>query len=159
MPLAPLIFKTSRSVAETTKRIPRSLPVTPFRLGPSKSNTDDRRNETSLWRLLLLLDATAAYALRGIDHIVLFFVEAGRNVRRWVISSTSQLRELGSYLKRTYHQEASKWTGGSEIIVFFGAVSFTVAVTAFDALIYVAEWFFDGREAREIEKREDMNPV
>lgn len=43
---------------------------------------------------------------------------------------------------------------GSDIVVFCGAVGFTVAVGAFDALVYVAEWFFDGRAAREIEKRE-----
>lgn len=58
------------------------------------------------------------------------------------------------YLHRTYYQEAEKWARGSDIVVFCGAVGFTVAVGAFDALVYVAEWFFDGRAAREIEKRE-----
>ncbi len=71
-----------------------------------------------------------------------------------MVSSTRQLRDLAKYLNRTYYQEASKWTGASDIVVFCGAVSFTVAVGTFDALIFVAEWFFDGREVRELEKRE-----
>ena len=73
--------------------------------------------------------------------------------------STSQLRDLGGYLSTVYHQEASKWRGADGIIVFVGAVSFTVAVGAFDALIFVADWLFDGREAREVEKREGMGSV
>ncbi len=119
----------------------------------------DQSNDPALRRLLLLLDATAAYTLRGIDHIVLLVLEAGGKVRRWVVSSVSQLRELAKYLNRTYYQEASKWGGASDIVVFCGAVGFTVAVSAFDALIFVAEWFFDGREAREIEKREMATSV
>ena len=71
-----------------------------------------------------------------------------------MVSSTLQLRDLAKYFNRTYYQEASKWAGASDVVVFCGAVSFTVAVGAFDALIFVAEWFFDGREVREIEKRE-----
>ena len=132
--------------------------MTPLSLEASQP-VADQRNDPVLRRLLHLLDATAAHTLRGIDHIVLFFMEAGAKLRRWVISSTSQLRDLGQYLNRTYDQEASKWAGAGDIIVFCGAVSFTVAVGAFDALVYVAEWFFDGREVREIEKRERATSV
>ena len=80
-------------------------------------------------------------------------------MRRWVVSSAAQLRDLAQYLNKTYYQEASKWAGASDLVVFCGAVSFTVAVGAFDALIFVAEWLFDGREAREIEKRERASQV
>lgn len=146
LPLGPLIVRTSRSVAEATGR---SI----LRRGA------DQSNDPALRRLLLLLDVTAAHALSGIDQIVLLFLEAGGKVRRWVVSSTWQLRDLAKYLNRTYYQEASKWAGASDIIVFCGAVSFTVAVGAFDALIFVAEWFFDGREEREIEKREMESSV
>jgi len=113
-----------------------------------------QRNEPALRRLLLLLDPTAAHALRGIDHIVLLLLETGGKIRRWVVSSTSQLGELAKYLNRTYYQKAGEWVGASDIIVFCGAVSFKVGSGAFGALIIVVEWLFDGREARDIEKRE-----
>ena len=132
--------------------------MTPFSFEASQIGAD-QSNDPALRRLLLLLDAIAAHALRGIDYIVLFFLEASGKVCRWVVSSTSQLRDLVKYLNRTFYQEASKWAGASDIIVFCGAVSFTVAVGAFDALIFVAEWLFDGREAREIEKRERATSV
>ena len=159
MPLGSLIVQTSRSVAESTgRRILGPRHATPFSLEASQTGAD-QSNEPVLRRLLLLLDTTAAHALRGIDHIVLLFIEAGGKVGRWVVSSTSQLRDLAEYLNRTYYQEANKWAGASDIVVFCGAVSFTVAVGAFDALIFVAEWLFDGREVREIEKREWANSV
>ena len=131
----------------------RQYHATPFSLEESSPGVD-HRNDPTLWRLLLLLDASAAGALRGIDHVVVIFLEIGGMIRRWVVSSTLQLRDLVKYLKRTYYQKGNKWTGASDIVVFFGAVSFKIAVGALDALIFVAEWFFDGREAREIEKRE-----
>ena len=124
-----------------------------------EKGADNPKDETALRRLLLFLDGSAAQALRGIDQIVLFFVQADQNVRRWVVSSAAQLRELVEYLNRTYQQEAKKWAGGGNIIVFVGGVSFTVAVGAFDALVFVAEWFFDGKRTREIEKREGMHSV
>ena len=119
----------------------------------------DQKNDPALRRILLFLDATAAHALRGIDHIVLVFREAGGNVRRWLVSSTAQLRDLAEHFNRTYNQEADKWAGASDIIVFFGAVGFTVAVGAFDALVFVAEWFFDGRAVEETEKSEKATSV
>ena len=159
LPLGPLIVQTSRSVAESTgRKILRPLHVTPYSSEASQPGAD-QRNDPALRRLLLLLDATAAYALGGIDQIVLLVHEAGGRVRRWLVSSISQLRDLAEYLNRTYNQEAGKWAGASDIIVFCGAVSFTVAVGAFDALVFIAEWFFDGRAARETEMREKATSV
>ena len=161
VPLAPLIVQASRSVAASTgKKIPglfRARPLSPFSLSKaSRPGAGHERNNPNLHRFLLLLDATAAQALRSIDYIVLLFVEAGRTVSRCVVWSTSQLRELGGYLNKAYHEEASKWAGASDIIVFCGAVSFTIAVSAFDALVVVAEWLFDSREVRRLEKTERM---
>lgn len=159
MSLGPLIVQTSRSVAKSTgRKLLRPLHVAPYSLEASQPGAD-QRNDPALRRLLLLLDATAAYALRGVDHIILLVRETGGRVRRWLVSSISQLRELTEYLNRTYNQEAGKWTGASDIIIFCGAVSFTGAVGAFDVLVLVAEWFFDGKTARETEMREKATSV
>ncbi len=88
------------------------------------------------------------------NRIVLLLLETGGKISRWVVSSTSQLREWAKYLNRTYYQKAGELAGASDIIVFCGAVSFKVGSGAFDALIIVVEWLFDVGEAREIEKRE-----
>ena len=130
----------------------------PYSLEASQPGAD-QKDDHALRRLLLLLDATAAHTLEAIDHIVLLVREAGGRVRRWLVSSIEQLGELAEYLDRTYNQEAGKWAGASEIIVFCGAVTFTVAVGAFDALVFVAEWVFDGRAAREAEMREKAMSV
>ena len=113
----------------------------------------DYRSGTALRRLFLLLDSAAAHALRGIDRLVLLIIEAGGKIWRWAMSSALQLRELAKHINRTYHEEASKWAGASDVIVFCGAATFTVALVAFDAFVVVAEWYFDGRAAREIENR------
>lgn len=159
LPLGPLIVQTSRFFAHSTgRRVLRPLRATPDSPEASQPGAD-QRSDPALRRLLLLLDATAAHALSGIDHLVLLFREAGGKVCRWLVSSASQLRDLAGYLNRTYYQEADKWVGASDIVVFCGAVSFTVAVGGFDAFVYVAEWFFDGRAVREIEKREKETAV
>ena len=132
--------------------------MTPYSLEASQAGAD-QSNDPALRRLLLLLDATAAYALRGIDRIILLVRETGGRVRQWLVSSISQLRELAEYLNRTYDQEAGKWRGASDIIIFCGGVSFTVAVGAFDALVFIAEWFFEGKAARETEMREKATSV
>ena len=149
LPLGSLIVQTSWSVAEFTgRKILRPLHGNPYSSEASRPGAG-QRNDSAPRRLLLLLDATAAYALEGIDHIVLLVHEAGGRVRRWLVSSISQLRELAEYLKGTYDQEAGKWAGASDIIIFCGAVVFTVAVGAFDVLVFVAEWIFDGKAASE----------
>ena len=130
----------------------------PYSLEASQPGAD-QKDDPALRRLLLLLDATAAHTLGAIDHIVLLVREAGGRVRRWLVSSIEQLRELAEYLDRTYNQEAGKWAGASDIVVFCGAVTFTVAVGAFDVLVFVAEWVFDGRAAREAEMREKATSV
>lgn len=149
LPLGSLIVQTSRSVAESSGRtILRPLHGSPYSSEASRPGAD-QRNDSILRRLLLLLDATIAYALEGIDHIVLLVCEACGRVRRWLLSSISQLGELAEYLKGTYDQEAGKWAGVSDIIMFCGAVVLTMAVGAFDVLVFVAEWFFNGMAASE----------
>ena len=161
LPLGPLIVQTSRSVVKSTgRRILRPLHVAPYDLEASQPGAD-QRNDPTLRRILLLLDATAADTLRGIDHIILLVREAGGRVRQWVVSSISQLRELAEYLHRTYTQEACKWAGArpSDITVFCGGVTFTVAVGGFDALVFVAEWYFDRKAGREREMRDKRTSV
>lgn len=153
LPLGPLIVHTSRSVAHSTRRaILRPLRASPPNPESSQPGAAPK-NDPSLLRLLHLLDATVAHALSDIDHLVVLFRDAGGKVRHWLVSSASQLRDLAAYLHRTYCQEADKFAGASDIVVFCGAVSFTVAVGAFDVLVYVAEWVFDGRAVREVEMR------
>ena len=155
VPLAPLIIRSSRSVASISRRqSPRSFHRFTVGAETAESGVNYQAATSPLHRLLVALDATAAQTLHGIDHIVLVFMEAGHVARRVLIWSTSQAQEIGAYLQRTYKEEASKWTGASDIIIFIGAVSFTVAVGAFDAVVYVAEWVFDGRVERELETRE-----
>ncbi|KAG8528822.1 uncharacterized protein KY384_006511 [Bacidia gigantensis] len=157
LPLAPLITQTSRSIAKTTARLPRSLPIAPLGFKAFKSNKNEQGKDSTLRRLLLLLDAIAARALRGIDHVVILFVDAGRTVQQWVVSSSSQLIELVKYFNRTYHEEASKWAGVSDIVVICGAVTFTVAVSAFDVVVFIAEWFLDDREKSELLKKQERS--
>lgn len=154
MPLGPFIVQTSRSVAKSTgRRILRPLRTTPFSSEAPQSGAD-RRNGSALRRLLVLLENAVADTLMGIDHIFLVFIEAGGTIRRWVVSSMSQLRNLAEYLNKTYSQNTSKGANAGDIIVFCGAVTFKVAVGAFDALIFVMEWLLDAREARDFEQRE-----
>ena len=151
VPFGPLLVQTSRFVAGSTGR--RILGLghgTPFGLEGQEEGAD-YRHSPALRRLFLLLDSAAAHALRGIDHLVLLTLDAGGKIWRRVVSSALQLIDLAKYLNRTYHEEASKWAGASDVISICGAATFTVALVAFDALVVVAEWYFDGREAREIE--------
>ena len=151
MPFGPLLVQTSRFVAGSTgRRLLRPLHGSPFGLEGQEEGAD-YRNGSALRRLFLLLDSAAAHALRGIDHLVLLTLDAGGEIWRWVVSSALQLKDLAKYLKRTYHEEASKWAGASDVIAICGAATFTVALVAFDALVVVAEWYFDGGAAREIE--------
>ena len=149
--LGPLMVQTSRSIAECTGR--RIL--SPLHAGPSSSEVSrrsaDQRNDPTNRRLLLHLDATAAYTLRGIEFIIIVFPQASGTVCQWVVARTSQLRDVATYFNEIYRQEASKWAGTSDIVVICGDVSLTVAVGAFDAVLFVADWFFNGKEAREME--------
>lgn len=147
------MFQTSKNVSKFTSKtiktrfLKQSHPDT-------ESATDDRQqqSDTSLYHLLLMLDAAAASTLRKIDSIVILVIDSTRVIRQWIIYSTSQMKDLAAYFHRTYYQEAKKWAGAGEIIIFCGAVSFTVAVAMFDATIFIAEWFFDGRAGRETER-------
>ena len=153
LPLGPVIFQSSRSVVRSTKRkLLCPLRATPSDLEAAQPDLEERK-DPALLRLLQYLDATAADTLRRIDEIVIFLYEAGGRVRRWIVSSASQVQELADYFSRTYYQETKKWAGTDDVIVFCGAMTFTVAVGAFDAVVYIAEWLLDGRRTREIEMR------
>ena len=153
MPLGPLVFQTSKNVSKFTgKTIKTRFLAQPHADG--ESTTDGlQQHDTTLRRLLHKLDAAAASTLRKIDSIIVLVFDSTGVLRQWIIHSTSQMKDLAAYFHRTYYQEARKWSGAGDVVIFCGAISFTVAVAIFDVTIFVAEWFFDGREGKRVERR------
>ncbi|KAL6715376.1 hypothetical protein ACLMJK_007642 [Lecanora helva] len=159
LPLGPLVFRNVRLMASTTRKT-LLLP-----LHSDQSNAEaatqatDKRKAYSLRHFLQSIDAAAAQTLRGIDHVIIVLTEAGAKAKKWIISSTKQLKDLADYFHRTYYQETKKWAGSDDILVFCGAVTFTVAVGAFDAVVYIVEWILDGHRAREFDRMQGGDSV